>query len=162
VFKEGSIGKYAVDMLLAHPEMSNQAIAQAVRREFRNANTSKESISWYRAKLNELLKAELSTETEGVSVPVSTQRTGAGLDNTGAFRVLSRDESDSAEFTRVLEIAHSLRDHLDSDDIKSKLAAADVLGGQAMRYRRVLLTTRRFLDFSLKNAVCSQRIRLQI
>jgi hypothetical protein len=131
VFKEGGIGKYAVDMLLAYPETSNQAIAQAVRRKFPNANTSKESISWYRAKRKRLSKAEPSKDPESVSAPMSTQTTGADLDNTGAFRVFSREDLDSVEFTRVLEIARSLRDHMNSNDIRSKLVAANVPEGKS-------------------------------
>jgi len=127
VFKEGSIGKYAVDVILAHPTWSNRAISEEVRRKFPNANTSKESISWYKSKIKGSSKAERPKETE--SSQISTEKIGTHLDNTGkAFRVFNREDLDSVEFTRVLEIARSLRNHMDSDGIRSKLAAANVLG----------------------------------
>jgi hypothetical protein len=58
----------------------------------------------------------------------SIQNTEKHISRATAFRVFRREDSDSDEFNRVLEIARSLREHMDSTDVRSKLAAANALG----------------------------------
>jgi hypothetical protein len=71
VIRDGTIGKYAVDVMLAHPEMSNQEVLQEVRRKFPGAHTSKESISWYRSKMTKTLPIKvITTQTSSAQLPL--------------------------------------------------------------------------------------------
>jgi hypothetical protein len=123
--KEGSIGKYAVDVILAHPEMSDQAVLEEIFRRFPSANTSKKSVSWYRSKLKNLSRAAAPPPSPGISSRQTGRGARGGIEN---FRVFSREDVDAIEFSRVLEIARLLREHLNSEEISSKIAQANALG----------------------------------
>jgi hypothetical protein len=48
--REGTIGKFAVDLMISEPSLTNQQVLAQVRKKFPHARTRMAAIYWYRAK----------------------------------------------------------------------------------------------------------------
>jgi hypothetical protein len=51
MFREGTIGKFAVDLMRAQPSLTNEQVLAQVRRKYPSGRTKIASISWYRSKM---------------------------------------------------------------------------------------------------------------
>jgi endonuclease NucS-like protein len=51
MFREGTIGKFAVDLMRSQPSLTNPQVLAEIRRKFPNARTEMNSIYWYRNKM---------------------------------------------------------------------------------------------------------------
>jgi hypothetical protein len=51
MFRQGTIGKFAADLMGAQPSLTNQQVLEEVRRKFPSGRTKIASISWYRSKM---------------------------------------------------------------------------------------------------------------
>lgn len=49
--REGTIGKFAVDLMFSQPSLTNRQVLAQVRKQFPHARTGMASIYWYRAKM---------------------------------------------------------------------------------------------------------------
>jgi hypothetical protein len=49
--REGTIGKFAVDLIRAQPSLTNEQVLAQVRRKFPSGRTKIASISWYRSRM---------------------------------------------------------------------------------------------------------------
>jgi hypothetical protein len=53
MFRDGTIGKFAVDLMRSRPSLTNQQVLVAIRRKFPNADTGMNSIYWYRSQIKQ-------------------------------------------------------------------------------------------------------------
>jgi hypothetical protein len=70
MLREGTIGKFAVDLMLSQPSLTNQQVLSEVRKKFPHAQTQMNSIYWYRAQIKRQ-RLEPSAEPNEVDDRVS-------------------------------------------------------------------------------------------
>ena len=67
--------------------------------------------------------------------------------NTDTFHIFTRNDKDETEYLRVLEVAQSLRDYLNSSEIRAKIKAANIHGKPSQDIQACIIDHAKKLGF---------------
>lgn len=106
-----TIGDFARELIVAHPDKSNQEIADMVREEFKDAKTQDNSIAWYRSQMKKDAKK---------APPV--KRTSKMIEDEIAMLQLELAEVKEAELKELMESKAELLAKLEMIETLEKAA----------------------------------------